>query len=67
MAWSGLGSGHVKEGRGRLKLLSRPAPTRLPLCPSLPQPQAARKVALAGIMAKSGLPLGIPAGSAGAW
>lgn len=57
----------MEDGRGRLKLAARLAPTRLPFCPSSPPPQAARKVALTGSMAKSGLPPGTLAGSASAW
>lgn len=69
LVWSGLRrpGGHVEEGRSRLELALRLAPTRLPLCPSSPPPQAVWKVALAGSMARSGLPLGTPAGSASAW
>ncbi|GAB5568770.1 BMP-binding endothelial regulator protein isoform X2 [Prionailurus iriomotensis] len=60
-----------------LRSLVRCAPIKCPPSPC-PEPvlrpghccptcqEAARKVALAGIMAKSGLPLGTPAGSAGA-
>lgn len=72
MARPGLGFGESPLGAsgwawGRLKPRSWLAPTRPPLCPSCPQPQAAQKAALAGSMAKSGPHLGTPAGSAGAW